>query len=216
MPKEPKEPIVLTADDVVAAPPALIRAGIETLPATIAAAGAHTSERFIEFFTANIRNRNTRMAYALAVRQFFDWVRATRLAAGRYQANDRGRLHRAARRRDGQAVGQTASGRRPATLRLLGYRWHPTVKPGRCGARSQVRGEARQASGSVGRPGSATVGLDRRDGVQWAPRSRPDRRHGLQLRPRERRCGAAHRGLLRARQARLAAATRERWEVSRS
>src|SRR5216683_8107421 len=28
MPKEPKEPIVLTADDVVAAPPALIRAGI--------------------------------------------------------------------------------------------------------------------------------------------------------------------------------------------
>src|SRR5229473_5133260 len=73
MPKEPKEPIVLTADDVVAAPPALIRAGIEKLPATIAAAGAHTSERFIEFFTANIRNRNTRMAYALAVRRFFDW-----------------------------------------------------------------------------------------------------------------------------------------------
>jgi len=73
MPKEPKKPIVLTADEVVAAPPALIRVGIETLPAAIAAAGAHTSERFIEFFTANIRNRNTRMAYALAVRQFFDW-----------------------------------------------------------------------------------------------------------------------------------------------
>ena len=73
MPKEPKEPIVLTDAEVVAAPPALIRAGLETLPAAIAAAGAHTSERFIEFFTANIRNRNTRMAYALAVRQFFDW-----------------------------------------------------------------------------------------------------------------------------------------------
>src|SRR5229473_622642 len=73
MPKEPKEPIVLTDADVVAAPPALIRAGIETLPAAIAAAGAHTSERFIEFFTANIRNRNTRMAYAFAIRQFFDW-----------------------------------------------------------------------------------------------------------------------------------------------
>ena len=37
MPKEPKEPIVLTTDDVVAAPPALIRVGIETLPAAIAA-----------------------------------------------------------------------------------------------------------------------------------------------------------------------------------
>ena len=73
MPNEPKEPIVLTDDDVVAAPPALISVGIETLPAAIAAAGAHTSECFIEFFTANIRNRNTRMAYALTVRQFFDW-----------------------------------------------------------------------------------------------------------------------------------------------
>lgn len=62
---------ILTASDVVAAPPALIRAGIETLPAAITAAGADTSERFIEFFTANIRNRNTQMAYALAVRQFF-------------------------------------------------------------------------------------------------------------------------------------------------
>jgi hypothetical protein len=58
----------LTDDGATAAPPALIRVGIETLPAAIAAAGAHTSERFIEFFTANIRNRNTRMAYALAVR----------------------------------------------------------------------------------------------------------------------------------------------------
>src|ERR1700687_5486761 len=73
MSKEPKEPILLTGDEVVAAPPALIRVGIETLPAAITAAGTHTSERFIEFFTANIRNRNTRMAYALAVRQFFDW-----------------------------------------------------------------------------------------------------------------------------------------------
>src|SRR5271170_987648 len=80
MPKEPKEPIVLTTDDVIAAPPALIRVGIETLPAAIAAAGAHTSERFIEFFTANIRNRNTRMAYALAVRQFFDWCEKRGLA----------------------------------------------------------------------------------------------------------------------------------------
>jgi integrase/recombinase XerD len=83
MPNEPEEPILLTADDVVAAPPALIRAGIETLPTAIAAAGVHTSERFIEFFTVNIRNRNTRMAYALAVRQFFDWCeqRGLELAA---------------------------------------------------------------------------------------------------------------------------------------
>jgi len=63
---------MLTDADVVAAPPALVHAGLETLPVAIATA-AHTSERFVEFFTANIRNQNTRMAYALAVRQFFDW-----------------------------------------------------------------------------------------------------------------------------------------------
>src|SRR6202453_496125 len=75
----PKELIILTASDVVAAPPALIRVGIESLPAAITAAGVETSERFIEFFTANIRNRNTRMAYALAVRQFFAWCEPRRL-----------------------------------------------------------------------------------------------------------------------------------------
>jgi site-specific recombinase XerD len=73
MPKEPRELILLTNNGAISAPPALVRAGLETLPAAIAAAGPRTGERFIEFFTANIRNRNTRMAYALAVRQFFNW-----------------------------------------------------------------------------------------------------------------------------------------------
>jgi integrase/recombinase XerD len=83
MPRESREPILLTADRAIAAPPALVRAGLETLPAAIAAAGARTSERFIDFFTANIRNRNTRMAYAVAVRQFFNWCeqRGLRLEA---------------------------------------------------------------------------------------------------------------------------------------
>ena len=51
----------------------VIRAGLEALPAIIRARGERASRRFIEFFTANIRNRNTRMAYARAVKQFFDW-----------------------------------------------------------------------------------------------------------------------------------------------
>ena len=44
-----------------------------TLPAMIAAAGEPASMRFIEFFTANIRNPNTRAAYARAVADFFGW-----------------------------------------------------------------------------------------------------------------------------------------------
>lgn len=43
------------------------------VPLMIADAGEHASQRFIEFFTANIRNRNTRSAYAHAVRLFCHW-----------------------------------------------------------------------------------------------------------------------------------------------
>jgi site-specific recombinase XerD len=42
-------------------------------PALIADAGEPAACRYIEFFTANIRNRNTRRAYARACRQFFAW-----------------------------------------------------------------------------------------------------------------------------------------------
>src|SRR5437016_11595816 len=51
----------------------LVRAGFENLPAAITRAGERAAWRFIEFFTANIRNRNTRAAYAEAVTQFFAW-----------------------------------------------------------------------------------------------------------------------------------------------
>lgn len=43
------------------------------IPATIAELGEGASYRFLEFFTAHIRNPNTRAAYARAVHQFFDW-----------------------------------------------------------------------------------------------------------------------------------------------
>ncbi len=53
-------------------------------PALVAAAGERASYRFFEFFTANIRNPNTRRAYARAAVEFFAWLEArgvTQLAA---------------------------------------------------------------------------------------------------------------------------------------
>ena len=47
-----------------------------SLPGVIVAEGAAASKRFIEFFTANIRNKNTREAYGRAVRDFFAWCDA--------------------------------------------------------------------------------------------------------------------------------------------
>ena len=45
-------------------------------PALVAASGPRASYRFLEFFTANIRNPHTRRAYARAAVEFFDWLAA--------------------------------------------------------------------------------------------------------------------------------------------
>ena len=50
-----------------------------TVPAIIDRAGAKARKRFLEFFTATIRNENTRLAYARAVGQFFAWCESYRL-----------------------------------------------------------------------------------------------------------------------------------------
>src|SRR4249920_3709470 len=43
------------------------------VPTIIADAGAQATRRFLEFFAATIRNKNTRMAYYRAVVRFFAW-----------------------------------------------------------------------------------------------------------------------------------------------
>jgi len=43
-------------------------------------AGSHASDRFIEFFTARIRNPNTRRAYLKAAVRFLDWCQQMDLA----------------------------------------------------------------------------------------------------------------------------------------
>ncbi len=56
-----------------------IGSGGPLLPAIIAQAGDHAARRFIEFFTATIRNGNTRRAYAKAVGDFLAWCEGHRL-----------------------------------------------------------------------------------------------------------------------------------------
>ena len=57
--------------------------GGEVIPALIADAGEQAAWRYIDFFTANIRNPNTRRAYARACHTFFAWCeqRGLRLVA---------------------------------------------------------------------------------------------------------------------------------------
>ncbi len=60
---------------VLLAPSAAVgsTAGSVFVPAIIADAGDQAARRFLEFFAATIRNKNTRMAYYRAVGQFFAW-----------------------------------------------------------------------------------------------------------------------------------------------
>jgi len=49
------------------------------VPAIIGDAGEHATRRFLEFFAATIRNRNTRLAYYRAVTRFLAWCEHHRL-----------------------------------------------------------------------------------------------------------------------------------------
>jgi hypothetical protein len=50
-----------------------IDADLHLVPALIADAGDPAAWRYVDFFTANIRNPNTRRAYARACSRFFAW-----------------------------------------------------------------------------------------------------------------------------------------------
>src|SRR5208337_3795232 len=91
--------LLVKSDDVIRPPsralaavgpqPIIVAAGEASsmlVPRLIADAGEQASLRFLDFFTANIRNPNTRAAYAVAVRAFFRWLddkKVTELAAVR-------------------------------------------------------------------------------------------------------------------------------------
>lgn len=58
--------------EIIAIDPEIAPAG-PVAPAIIGRAGDRAAKRFFEFFTANIRNRNTRQAYHRALVDFFAW-----------------------------------------------------------------------------------------------------------------------------------------------
>jgi integrase len=64
-------------------PPSTARHGRRGLavPAAVAGAGDTAVRRFLEFFAASIRNKNTRMAYYRAVTDFFAWLDAAGIVA---------------------------------------------------------------------------------------------------------------------------------------
>jgi hypothetical protein len=61
---------------------------LHLVPALIADAGDAAGWRYVEFFTANIRNPNTRRAYARACSRFFAWCDGRGLALATIRPHD--------------------------------------------------------------------------------------------------------------------------------
>ena len=79
---EGKAAAALTVQDSPA-PPALVVPGgwrIEGLPWTVRETGPSAERRLLEFFTAEISNPNTRLAYSTAAGRFFRWCETRNLA----------------------------------------------------------------------------------------------------------------------------------------
>ena len=202
--------------------PAIIRPGALTpsdgahlVPALIADAGDPAAWRYIEFFTANIRNPNTRRAYARACQQFFGWCDERGLTLTTIRPVRRGALYRSPPA-DSFGAGREAAARRGAdAVRLAHHRPGRAIESGRGRARTEARRENRQDAGS------------RRQGVAHADRQHSDRNLARLTRPRADRhphlfvCahhrGAAHEGRGSSAQGRrlAGAASRERRQAAR-
>ena len=74
---EPSQALAIIVPRAIGRPAA---ASAMLVPRLIADAGDNASLRFLDFFTANIRNPNTRAAYAVAVRAFFAWLDSKNVA----------------------------------------------------------------------------------------------------------------------------------------
>ena len=126
------------------------------MPALIADLGDEAAWRYVEFFTANIRNPHTRRAYARACGRFFAWC------------EDRGLRWRRSGRMTSPPISSSCSTQvsapsvkqQLAAVRML-FDWLvigqvvPT-QSGRGGARAEARREDRQDAGARSRPSGAS------------------------------------------------------------
>jgi site-specific recombinase XerD len=73
--------------ELTVANPASLPTAVEQriVPALVAAEGERAAQRYVEFFTANIRNPNTRRAYARAASGFLAWCELRRLTLSTIQ-----------------------------------------------------------------------------------------------------------------------------------
>ena len=191
------------------APPALVVPGgwrIEGLPGTIREAGPSAERHLLEFFTAEISNPNTRLAYSTAAGRFFAWCETRNLALRGNHSLCRRHLYRGDARTaipspPSSSISQPSG---PCSTTWSWARSCPQTPPRRSEDPS-IRRQAGQDSGAFRRRGPHPARLDRpRRGPAGLRGSGAAGHHGLLLRPGRRRRRHERRGLLPAGQALVA------------
>ena len=178
----------------------------------VADLGEAAALRFIDFFTANIRNPNTRAAYAVAVRAS-SAGRTRGVPSSPHPHAPRLRLRRAWPSYKAPTVKQHL-----AAIRML-FDWLIVgqvgrTQPPRCAARSTSSRKARRRCSTATRPRQLLDSIDIGDRRRPA-RPGADRAADLQLRPDLGRAAHERRGLLPAGQALVGPAARERRQAAR-
>ena len=135
------------------------------LPALIERAGDRAARRFVEFFTATIRNANTREAYARAVASFLPWCEERGLTTSR--PSSRSSSPPTSRQLQARLAthGQAAPGRHPHALRLAGHRpgRADSTRPPRSAAPSTSSRRARRRCSDQRRPATSSTRIDTDD-----------------------------------------------------
>jgi hypothetical protein len=124
------------------------------VPALIADAGDQAAWRYLEFFAANIRNANTRRAYARACQQFFAWCDERGLTLATIRAVDVARYIETPPADAFGARREAAARRRADAVRLADHRPDRASEPSGGRARSEACRENRQDR-RAGREGMA-------------------------------------------------------------
>src|ERR1700693_5202474 len=113
------------------------------VPALIAGAGDAAGWRYVEFFTANIRNPNTRRAYARACGRFFAWCEERGLTIRPFDIAIYCHLYRDAPANPLKARREAAARGVADAVRLAHHRPGGAVQSGLGGARPQAHGQDR-------------------------------------------------------------------------
>ena len=126
------------------------------MPALIANAGDAAGWRYVEFFTANIRNPNTRRAYARACGRFFAWCDDRGLTLPAIRPHDVATYIETLAADPCGARREAAARGRADAVRLADHRPGGADESGLRGARAEACGQDRQDAGA-GRPGMAAA-----------------------------------------------------------